>query len=45
MNSNFGKKRAYFNCGSESHLVRDCNQEVNFTRAVAGRIKFLKEKR
>lgn len=38
------RKRSCFNCGSESHLVGDCPQPVNFSRAAANRIRQLRNK-
>lgn len=34
-----GKGRTCFDCGSRGHLVRDCPQSINFTKAAASRIR------
>lgn len=39
------RKRACFNCGSESHLVKQCPHPVNFSRAAAGNLRNLRSKR
>lgn len=41
----YTKKRACFNCNSESHLVRDCPHPVSFSRAASSRIRELKGNR
>lgn len=35
------RKRACFNCGSESHLEKKCPHPVNFSRAAASQIRNL----
>lgn len=39
------RKRSCFNCGSDTHLIKQCPHPVNFSRAAAANIRTLKSNR